>query len=417
MWQRFTEHARRVVFYAQEEAGKLGENHVSTEHILLAILRDPEFGAARVLTAMGIDLNTARSEVEKHLTFGKGPARARYAAYSEIQARDRPRLQRSERMHSNQICTEHLLLGLIHEGEGTAGQTLKSMGASLDKAREVVIAMQSGHLTVSSTGETELRPLSIGSAAAGRLRGTDLIEIAHLDKGEILSIFNMTTKLKKELTPHQQRNILVGKTLGMIFEKPSLRTRVSFETGIFQLGGHGIYLAPADISLGKRESIADVAETLGRMVDLIMARVFAHSTVTELADCASVPVINGLSDLEHPCQALADIYTVLEHKGKLEGLKLAFIGDGNNVAHSLMLLGAKVGMNVTIGCPEGYDPNAECNEGVSCIREGDRRADRGRARCGPSRYTTRMWSTPTSGQAWVRRAKPRSARRSFPASR
>jgi len=197
------------------------------------------------------------------------------------------------------------------------------------------------------------------NAVAQGLEGKNLLDISSLSKVEIDEIFDVTRKLKSgEISAASQRSILHGKTLAMIFEKPSLRTRVSFETGIFQLGGHGIYLAPSDISLGKRESVADVARTVGRMTDMIMARVFEHQKVVDLGKYSGVPVINGLSDLEHPCQALADFVTILEHKGRLAGLKLAFIGDGNNVAHSLMLLAAKVGTHFAIGCPKGYEPDA-----------------------------------------------------------
>ncbi|MCE5197457.1 MAG: ornithine carbamoyltransferase [Armatimonadota bacterium] len=195
--------------------------------------------------------------------------------------------------------------------------------------------------------------------AAKALKGRSLLSIADLSRPELDAVFDMTRRLKEHvISPSDQRAIFEGKTLAMIFEKPSLRTRVSFETGIFQLGGHGIYLGPNDISLGKRESVGDVAQTLGRMVNIIMARVFEHDKVTGLATYSGVPVINGLSDLEHPCQALADFYTIIEHKGKLDGLKLAFIGDGNNVAHSLMLLAAKMGTHFAIGCPKGYEPDS-----------------------------------------------------------
>lgn len=189
------------------------------------------------------------------------------------------------------------------------------------------------------------------------MKGTDLLTISQLTKSEIETLVDYAIKLKTFVIPaEKQRKILDGKTLAMIFEKPSLRTRVSFETGIFRLGGHGIYLGPNDISLGKRESAGDIACTLDRMVDLIMARVFAHDSVVTLAEYAKVPVINGLSDLEHPTQAIADFITIREHKGEYAGKKLVFVGDGNNVAHSLMLFAAKVGMNFTIACPEGYDP-------------------------------------------------------------
>ena len=149
---------------------------------------------------------------------------------------------------------------------------------------------------------------------------------------------------------------LKNRTLAMIFQKPSLRTRVSFETGMTQLGGHAIYLSPTDISLGKRETTEDIAIVLSRYVDIIMARVFGHDIVEDLAKHATVPVINGLSDFEHPCQAMADMQTILERKDRLEGLTLCYIGDGNNVAHSLMLGAAQVGMHATVITPPGYEP-------------------------------------------------------------
>jgi ornithine carbamoyltransferase len=152
---------------------------------------------------------------------------------------------------------------------------------------------------------------------------------------------------------------LQGKTLALVFEKPSLRTRVAFEAGMTQLGGHGSYLSANDIDMGGRESVPDVARNLSRWVHAIAARVFRHATVETLARYATVPVINALSDREHPCQALADMLTLREHYGRLAGLTLAYVGDGNNVAHSLMLLGATLGMNIRIGCPPDYRPNPE----------------------------------------------------------
>lgn len=161
---------------------------------------------------------------------------------------------------------------------------------------------------------------------------------------------------------------LAGKTLAMIFQKPSLRTRVSFETGMTLLGGHAIYLAPTDISLGARETTEDIALVLSRYVDVIMARVFGHDIVVALAKHATVPVINGLSDFEHPCQILADFLTVLERKGRLDGIHGCYIGDGNNVCHSLMLGAARVGMHFTAITPPGYEPKPEVNR--SAVQEG-----------------------------------------------
>ncbi len=163
--------------------------------------------------------------------------------------------------------------------------------------------------------------------------------------------------IKADKTAHAR--FLPQRKLAMIFEKPSLRTRVSFEAGMVDFGGHAIYLNPSDISLGKRESVGDVACNLSRMTDGIMARVFAHATIQELARHASIPVINGLCDLEHPCQALSDFQTIWEVRGGIAGQKVVYVGDGNNVAHSLMLLGAKLGAHVVVACPPGYEPKPE----------------------------------------------------------
>jgi len=183
----------------------------------------------------------------------------------------------------------------------------------------------------------------------------DLIAIRDLPGEEILEILDAAGRIKRE--PERFAAALAGKTLAMIFEKPSLRTRVSFEAGMTQLGGHAINLGPADISMGKRESVPDVARALSQMVDAIMARTFAHQTVIDLARHASVPVINGLSDHLHPCQALADFMTIREVLGRVEGIRLAYIGDGNNVAHSLMYAAARLGAHVQVAAPEGYDPD------------------------------------------------------------
>ncbi len=195
------------------------------------------------------------------------------------------------------------------------------------------------------------------------MKGKDFITVADLTTEQIESLFELALKLKAN--PDDYENVLNNMTMALIFEKPSLRTRVSFESGMTQMGGHAIYLGPSDISLGKRESVPDIARVLDRMVDIIMARTFAHNSVTTLAEYASIPVINGLSDLHHPCQAIADYLTILEKKGTLRGLKLAFVGDGNNVAHSLLEGGAKTGVSVTVVCPKGYEPNKEIFEAAS----------------------------------------------------
>jgi ornithine carbamoyltransferase len=199
------------------------------------------------------------------------------------------------------------------------------------------------------------QPTIIGDVLdESRLRGRDLLGIEHLNKEEIELILDVAKRLKIAKFDSTQTSFAKGQTLAMLFEKPSLRTRVTFEAGMTQLGGNAINL---EGKLGVRESIADVARNLDRWIDGIMARVFDHTTVLELAENALIPVINGLCDMEHPCQALADFQTLEESKGNLKGLNLAFVGDGNNVAHSLMLLGAKIGTNFTIACPKDYCMN------------------------------------------------------------
>ena len=186
-----------------------------------------------------------------------------------------------------------------------------------------------------------------------------LISVSDLDGQEIEELLILGRRLKRAFTSRTDGALLAGKTLAMIFEKPSLRTRVTFEAGMTQLGGHAIYLQNMDIGLGARESVADVARNLERWVDGIVARTFEHTSVTELARWAHIPVINALTDRLHPCQALAFLLTLTERRPEVEGLRLAFVGDGNNVVHSLLLLCGKVGMTCAIACPEGYEPDPE----------------------------------------------------------
>ena len=184
----------------------------------------------------------------------------------------------------------------------------------------------------------------------------DFLSIRDLSSDEIHGLLQKAIEIKAH--PERYRDALRGKALAMIFEKPSLRTRVSFDVGIHQLGGFSINLTPGEINLGKRESIHDVARNLERMVQGIMIRTFGHGIVEEMALHAGIPVINGLTDFSHPCQALADYMTILEVKGHLEGLKLAYVGDGNNVAHSLIYGAALLGVNISVATPDGYEPKA-----------------------------------------------------------
>jgi ornithine carbamoyltransferase len=188
------------------------------------------------------------------------------------------------------------------------------------------------------------------------MKGRHLVSLADLTAEEIYQIFDLTIKLKLERYSGRYDELLAGMSLGMIFEKPSLRTRVSFEVAMGDLGGHAIYLGPADIQMGKRETTEDIATVLSSMVHGIMARTFKHESVTELAKYSRVPVINALSDYSHPMQGLADYFTILEKLGTVRGVNLTYIGDGNNVAHSLIFGGAILGANVTICTPKGHEP-------------------------------------------------------------
>jgi ornithine carbamoyltransferase len=189
------------------------------------------------------------------------------------------------------------------------------------------------------------------------LKGRDFISIHDFSPAEIAYMLEVGAVLKQENKQGIVHHHLAGKTLGMIFQKASTRTRVAFEVGMYQLGGHALFLSPRDIQLGRGETIQDTAQVLSRMLDGIMIRTFDHEEVLELAKWADIPIINGLTDLLHPTQVIGDLMTIQKHKGRLQGLKLAFIGDGNNVVHSLLFGGAKVGMDVVVATPPGFEPD------------------------------------------------------------
>jgi ornithine carbamoyltransferase len=195
----------------------------------------------------------------------------------------------------------------------------------------------------------------------------DLISIKGLDNAEIEEIFVLTDRLKAD--KGQFSNALSRKTLALIFQKPSNRTRVSFEVGMNQLGGHALYLGPSEINLGVRESIEDVAQTLSRYVDGIVLRTYAHRNVLDMARFASVPIINGLSDFSHPCQALADMYTVREKFANYKDITFAYVGDGNNVCNSLMFLCSKLGLAMRVATPKGYEPVVGTGRGVRLFHD------------------------------------------------
>ena len=194
-------------------------------------------------------------------------------------------------------------------------------------------------------------------AAAARLNGEDMCSISDLSSGEVRAIVKLGREVKRH--PEKYRHALDAKQMVLMFEKASLRTRLSFESGINTMGGNAIFVDQTNSPLGERESIADIARNVERRVDVIVLRTYAHDTITEMAANSRVPVVNALSDFEHPCQALADFMTLDEHFGSVVGLNFTYVGDGNNVCHSLMLTGAQLGANVTVATPRGYSPDIE----------------------------------------------------------
>jgi len=198
--------------------------------------------------------------------------------------------------------------------------------------------------------------------AAVGLKGRHFTRVADWSGEELLSTLDLADDLKERQARREEHHLLPGRTLGMIFQKPSTRTRVSFEVGIYQLGGAGLYLAASDLQLGRGETLRDTATVLSRYLDGLMIRTFAQDDVEELARNATIPVINGLTDSAHPCQALADVMTIRERLGRLEGVRIAYLGDGNNVCASLMVAAAKLGMEFVAATPEGYEPDARVVE-------------------------------------------------------
>jgi len=200
----------------------------------------------------------------------------------------------------------------------------------------------------------------------------DFLAITDCTTQEIQDLFKLAIDIKTKLKKGKSYHVLPGQTLAMIFQKPSARTRVSFEVGMYQLGGHALYLSPNDIGIGKREAVKDIAQVFSRYNEGIMARLFGHEHIIELAENATIPVINGLTDLLHPCQVMSDMLTILEHRGNFDGLKLTYVGDGNNLANSWLNMAARIPMTLNLAIPEGYDPDQEIlenakNTGISTI--------------------------------------------------
>ncbi len=418
MWQRFSERARKVIFFSQEEAGRLGQNCVSTEHLLLGLLRENDTVAARIIERLGFDLIRIRGEVDRRAPCGEERPGQEMCLVPDAKQVIDFAYEEAQRIDNRYIGTEHILLGLIRDSEGVAGRVLAELGVELESARAIVMTLQATDSTVepkptsttdpAATNWADAPPSRVGDfiyqvvAAVTHdtlgLKGTSLLSIADLSREQLMGILGVTTALeaahKRGVPAYHWK---YPRALAMIFEKPSLRTRVSFDLAMQQLGGLTVVLGPAEIGLGTRESVPDIAHNLERMVDAIMARVFKHEVLVELRDNCKVPVINALSDREHPCQTLADLYTLQQKRGKLEGLKLAYIGDGNNVLHSLLLGGALTGMTIAAACPKGYEPLPEIVEQARALARDDSRIvitnDAAEAAVGADAVYTDVWTS------------------------
>lgn len=407
MWQRQTERAMQLVAFAEQEATRLGSNRVDPEHLLLALTRVPDSVAARVLERFGIPLDALAAEIEPRIprdtdepvgiTLELAPASRAVLNSASDEAR---------RFRDNYVGTEHFLLGLIRQTDTIASRALVELGADLERTRNEVrsthdrdeeatalsdsIREQMRNLAVFRQAEELQSPetddwsyvralqalvkrsseersvraaqanavlaVELGRAACRKM--FDLCGAYELTKEQAWAVIATARVLKETLgiTKIAHRQILEGKTLAMVFERSALRTRVTCETGMFQLGGQAIHLEQGHMIEQGAVAVSDVTRSLETWVDGLLVRVFDHDLVRLMAEHSRVPVINGVSDQEHPCEALSAMLTVWERRGRLEGSKLAVVGNKRHIMQSLMQLGALMGMEVAVACPEGWAP-------------------------------------------------------------
>lgn len=354
---QFTHNAKRALLWAQEEAMRQGQNDVGPHHLLLGLLHASDNGAIRLLDRLGLSTVQVAATLGKHF----GPTGGGALAQSAQLGPDTKRIvdgafAETEASGEDVVGCEHLLLALVrHCGPGAVCDALGELGVTYDKLHPLLARVAPEPLRAMPPTPDPARSAPL-EPRPGFLQGRDLASISDLRTDEIRALFELTRSLKNGHRPTNGQN----KTLALVFEKPSLRTRVSFCVAMTRLGGQNVYLSPLDIGLGTREEAGDVARCLGRWVDAIVLRTFDDATVRAFADAATIPVINGLTDREHPCQALADFYTILEHKSQTDGMKLVYVGDAsNNVAASLLLLAPRLGTHLTLACPPGYEPRPD----------------------------------------------------------
>ena len=356
---QFTRNGRKAMLWAQVEAMRRGDLYVEPEHLLLGLLHGEDTGALRLLDRLGLAGYQVRDAAQ--MTLGPESAGTRVET-SQLSPSAKKAVEQARReteaTGDDYVGTEHLMLAILRGfSDGVEARPgIKEKLVALDMVYErAAVAIQSVAPELPALNEeTPPAPTPALRPRPSFLRGRDLISVSDLADDEIRALFELTREFKMGRTPDAGR----GKTLALLFEKPSLRTRVTMTVAMNRLGGNVVYLGPEEVGMGKREAVGDMAKCLSRWVDAVAIRTFADATLREFADAASVPVINALTDREHPCQALADFYTILESRSETAGMKLVFIGDGNNVCNSVMLLAPRLGTHFTLACPKGYEPDA-----------------------------------------------------------
>jgi ornithine carbamoyltransferase len=356
------------MLWAQVEAMRRGEGYVESEHLLLGLLHGEETGAQRILDRMALDADGIVDAVRVTMRPAAAGTRVESSQLSPAAKKVVQQARReTEKTGADYVGTEHLLLALLRGSENGIDSSvggwdrMQTLGLTYDRALDAARAIVPEAQYV---GDASRDDRQNGARAPherlvmprpGFLKGRSVLSVADLSTPEVRAVFELTREIKSGRTPRNGE----GKTLALLFEKPSLRTRVTFTVAMSRLGGQTLHLSKDEVGLGTRESVPDTARGLSRWVEAVAIRTFGHSTVTDMAEYGSIPVLNALTDTEHPCQAFADFYTILEQRSETAGMKLVFVGDFNNVSLSLMRLAPRLGTHFTLACPVGYEPSAE----------------------------------------------------------
>lgn len=360
---QFTRNGRKAMLWAQVEAMRRGDLYVEPEHLLLGLLHGEGTGALRLLDRMGLVGAQVKEAVATKMPPEAAGARVET---SQLSAGAKKIVEyarhQTEATGDDYVGTEHLMIAVLHglENSATTRTDLVALLTTLKLTHErAVEAIKNFIPEPPMIIEEVIPPAPVVpkiNPRPGFLKGRHLLSVLDFTPAEIRGIFELTREIKAGRVFYDTAK---GKTLALLFEKPSLRTKVTFSVAMTRLGGSHIYMSQQEVGLGVRESVSDVAKGLSRWVDAVAIRTFADSNVQEFAKASDIPVINALTDREHPCQAFADFYTILESRSETAGMKMVFVGDGNNVAHSLMLLAPCLGTHFTLCCPEGYEPDPE----------------------------------------------------------